>query len=59
MEAQVRVVVGDWSWIAHGRGSRSAISKSKSRNRIATEEEADREWESSRAEGVEATFIGG
>lgn len=57
-EAQVRVVVGDWSWMAHGRGRRSAISKSKSRNRIATEEEANREWQAGGAERVEATLIG-
>ena len=38
---QVRVVVGDCSWVAHGRGSRSAISRSNRRNKIATEEESD------------------
>ena len=36
MEVQTRVVVGDSSWIAHGSGSRRAISKSKRRNKIAT-----------------------
>lgn len=35
-EAQVSVVVGDWSCIAHGRGSSRAISRSNKRNRIAT-----------------------
>lgn len=36
IEVQVSVVVGDWSWIAHGRGSSRAISRSNKRNRIAT-----------------------
>lgn len=36
MEAQRNVTVGSGSWFAHGRGSRSAISRSNSRNRIAT-----------------------
>lgn len=58
VEAQVKVEMGDWSWIAHGRGRRSAISRSKSRNRIATEEEADGEWKAGGAERVEATLIG-
>ena len=30
--------------MAHGSGRRSAISRSKSKNRIATEEESDGEW---------------
>ena len=37
----MRVVRGDWSWVAHGKGRRSAISRSNSRNRMATEEESD------------------
>lgn len=41
MKAQVRVVAGDWSWMAHGSGSKSAISRSNSKNRIATEKESD------------------
>ncbi len=41
VEAQVRVVVGDWSWVAQGSGSRRAISRSNKRNKIATEEESD------------------
>lgn len=36
MEAHTSVVVGFCSWMAHGSGRRSAISKSNSRNRIAT-----------------------
>lgn len=44
MEAQARVAVGDWSWMAHGNGSKSAISRSNSKNRMATEEESDGEW---------------
>lgn len=40
-EAQVKVVVGYWSWVAQGRGKRRAISRSNSKNRIATEEESD------------------
>lgn len=48
MEAQVRVMVGCFSWVAHGRGSRRAISRSNRRNKIATEEKSDGEWESSR-----------
>lgn len=36
IEVQVRVERGDCSWVAQGRGSRRAISKSKRRNRIAT-----------------------
>lgn len=48
MEAQIRVTVGCFSWVAHGRGSRRAISRSNRRNRIATEEESDGEWESGR-----------
>lgn len=36
MEVQIRVVMGDSSWVAHGSGSRRAISKSKRRNRMAT-----------------------
>lgn len=36
MKVQVRVVMGDWSWVAHGRGSRRAISRSNRRKRIAT-----------------------
>lgn len=36
VEVQISVVMGDWSCVAHGRGSRSAISRSNSRNRIAT-----------------------
>lgn len=28
--------MGDWSCVAHGRGSRRAISRSNSRNRMAT-----------------------
>ena len=39
--AQARVVIGDVSWIAHGRGRSRAISRSNRRNRIATEEESD------------------
>lgn len=35
-EAQASVVVGFCSWVAHGRGSRRAISRSNRRNRIAT-----------------------
>lgn len=38
---QVRVSRGDWSWMAHGRGSRRAISRSNRRNRMATEKESD------------------
>lgn len=41
MRAQVIEKVGVESWVAHGIGSSRAISKSKSRNRIATEEESD------------------
>lgn len=41
VEAHIRVEMGDWSWMAHGRGRRSAISRSNSRNRIATEEESN------------------
>ena len=41
MEAQVKVVPGDCSWMAHGRGSRSAISRSNNRNKMAAEEESD------------------
>lgn len=41
MVAQVRVVMGDWSWMAHGKGSSRAISRSNRRNRMATEEESD------------------
>lgn len=48
MEAQIKVMVGYFSWVAHGRGSRRAISRSNRRNRIATEEESDGEWKSSR-----------
>ena len=36
VDVQVRVVRGDWSWVAHGRGSRRAISRSNKRTRIAT-----------------------
>lgn len=36
MEAHISVVVGELSWMAHGRGSSRAISKSNSRKRIAT-----------------------
>lgn len=36
MEAHVRVMVGVCSWMAHGSGRSSAISRSNSRNRIAT-----------------------
>ena len=39
--AQVSVVMGDWSWMAHGRGRSRAISRSNRRNKIATEEESD------------------
>jgi len=59
IEVQIRVVVGEGSWVAHGSGSKSAISRSNRRNRIATEEESDGEWKSSRPERVEATFIRG
>lgn len=41
VEVQVRVVVGCFSWVAHGRGSRRAISRSNKRNKMATEEESD------------------
>lgn len=34
--AQVKVRAGEGSWSPQGRGSRSAISKSNSKNRIAT-----------------------
>lgn len=33
---QARVVMGDCNWMAHGRGSSRAISRSNKRNRIAT-----------------------
>lgn len=59
MEAQVKVRVGDWSCTAHGRGSKSAISKSNNKKRIATEEEANREWESGRPEWVKSAFVWG
>lgn len=36
MEVQVRVVVGDCSWVAHGSGRSRAISRSNRRNRMAT-----------------------
>lgn len=36
VDDHVRVMRGNWSWVAQGRGNRRAISKSKSRNRIAT-----------------------
>ena len=35
-KVQIRVVVGDWSWVAHGRGRSRAISRSNRRNRMAT-----------------------
>lgn len=35
-EVQMKVVVGDSSWMAHGSGSSRAISRSNRRNRIAT-----------------------
>lgn len=41
VNVQARVVVGDCNWTAHGRGSRSAISRSNRRNKIATEEKPD------------------
>lgn len=41
MVAQVRVIIGCASWMAHGRGRSRAISRSNRRNRIATEEESD------------------
>lgn len=34
--AQISVEVGEWSWVAHGRGRSRAISRSNSKNRIAT-----------------------
>ena len=34
--AQIKVEVGSCSWVAHGSGSRRAISKSNKRNIIAT-----------------------
>lgn len=40
-EVQVRVVVGCFSWMAHGRGSRRAISRSNRRNKMATKKESD------------------
>jgi len=40
-EVQVRVVVGEGSWMTQGSASKSAISRSNRRNRIATEEESD------------------
>lgn len=49
MKVQVRVVVGEYSWMAHGSGSSRAISRSNRRNRMATEKESDGEWESGRA----------
>lgn len=36
MKAQIRVVVGDCSWVAHGSGRSRAISRSKRRKRMAT-----------------------
>ena len=36
MKVHVSVVVGLCSWMAHGRGSRRAISRSNSRKRMAT-----------------------
>lgn len=36
MDVQVSVVVGFWSWVAHGRGRRRAISRSNRRKRMAT-----------------------
>lgn len=38
---QVRVEVGDGSWVAHGSGRSSAISKSNSRNKMATKEKSN------------------
>lgn len=35
-EAHTRVVIGDWSCVAHGSGRSRAISRSNRRNRIAT-----------------------
>lgn len=49
VDVQSRVVVGYFSWVAHGKGNRRAISRSNRRNRMATEEESNREWESSRS----------
>lgn len=49
MDVQVRVAVGCFNWMAHGSGRRRAISRSNRRNRMATEEESDGEWESSRS----------
>lgn len=36
VEVQARVEVGDWSCVAQGSGSKSAISRSNNRNRMAT-----------------------
>lgn len=36
VDDHVRVVRGNWSWVAQGRGNRRAISRSKRRNRMAT-----------------------
>lgn len=35
-EAQTMVIVGEGSWIAHGVGRSNAISRSKSKKRMAT-----------------------
>lgn len=59
MEVQVRVVAGCFSWVAHGSGRRRAISRSNRRNKMATEEESDGEWETGGSKGIEPTFVGG